>query len=59
MNILHICPPDLSDVAILPCEIQKSHFQQNTVYSTVNTVYYIIAQVSAPLHGKLTLEYVT
>jgi len=23
MTILHICPPHLSDVAILPCEIQK------------------------------------
>jgi len=26
MNTLHICPPQLSDVATLPWEIQKSHF---------------------------------
>ena len=26
MNILHICPPHLSDIATLPWEIQKSHF---------------------------------
>ena len=28
MNILHICPPHLSDVATLPWESQKSHCQQ-------------------------------
>ena len=28
MNILHFCPPDLSDVATLPWEFQESHFQQ-------------------------------
>jgi len=26
MNTLQICPPYLSDIAILPWEIQKSHF---------------------------------
>ena len=26
MNTLHTCPPQLSDVATLPWEIQKSHF---------------------------------
>jgi len=26
MKILHICPPHLSDVAILPWEIQKKSF---------------------------------
>ena len=28
MKILQICPPHLSNVATLPWEIQKSHFQQ-------------------------------
>ena len=28
MKILQACPPHLSDVATLPWEIQKSHFQQ-------------------------------
>ena len=27
MNILQICPPRLSDVATIPWEIQRSHFQ--------------------------------
>jgi len=28
MKISQICPPHLSDVATLPWEIQKSHFQR-------------------------------
>ena len=28
INILQIFPPQLSDVATLPCETPKSHFQQ-------------------------------
>ena len=36
-EMLQICPPHLSDVATLPWEIQKSHFQQYCVLS-VSTV---------------------
>ena len=32
-KILQICPPHLSDVATLPCEIQKCHFQQYYSYT--------------------------
>ena len=32
MKILQVCPPHLSDVATLPWEIQKSHFQQYYSY---------------------------
>jgi len=36
MNTLQICPPHLSDVAILPWEIQKSHL------STLSFIYFIL-----------------
>jgi len=39
MNVLHICPPHLSDVATLPCEIQKSHF--NSIIRSLNTLDYL------------------
>jgi len=32
MKILQICPPNMSSVATLPWEIQKSHFQQYYSY---------------------------
>jgi len=32
MKIIQLCPPHLSDVATLLCEIQKSHFQQYYSY---------------------------
>ena len=35
MNILQIYPPHLSDVAIIPWEIQESHFQQYYSYIRV------------------------
>ena len=35
MNILQIFPPHLSDVAIIPWEIQESHFQQYYSYIRV------------------------
>jgi len=34
MQILHICPPHLSDVATLPWEIEKSHFQHYYSYAS-------------------------
>ena len=42
MKIVQICPPHLPDVATLPWEIQKSHFQQYlyillTIYVCANT----------------------
>jgi len=42
MKILHICPPHLSDVATLPWEIQKSHFQQ--YYSYVLLIVYVTSK---------------
>ena len=41
MKILQICPPHLSDIATLPWEIQKSHFQHIHTYfcHTWDTVY--------------------
>ena len=39
MTVLHICPPYLSDVATLPCEIQRSHFQQ--YYFVIHTSDYL------------------
>jgi len=39
MNVLHKCPPHLSDVATLPCEIQKSHF--NSIIRSLNTLDYL------------------
>ena len=29
VKILHICPPHLSDVATLPWDIQKSHYEKD------------------------------
>ena len=37
MNILQICPPHLSDVATLPGEIQKSHF--NIIIYILHIIY--------------------
>jgi len=42
MKILQICSPHLSDVASLPWEIQKSHFQQ--CYSYVLLIIYVISE---------------
>jgi len=41
---LTFCPPRLSDVAIVPWEIQKSHFQQ--YYSYILLIVYVISQDS-------------
>jgi len=41
-EMLHICPPHLSNVATLPWEIQKSHFQQ--YYSYVILIIYVISE---------------
>ena len=41
-EMLQICPPHLSDVATLPWEIQKSHFQQ--YYSYIILVIYVISE---------------
>jgi len=37
MNTLQICPPQLSDVATLPWEIQKSFF--NTIIHMLQIIY--------------------
>jgi len=42
MKILQVCPPHLSDVATLPWEIQKSHFQQ--YYSHILLIIYVISE---------------
>jgi len=42
MTTLQICPPNLSDVATLPWEIQKSHFRQHYLYNLV--IIYIISE---------------
>ena len=42
MKILQVCPPHLSDVATLPREIQKSHFQR--YYSYVILIICVISQ---------------
>ena len=34
MNTLQICPPHLSDVATLPWDIKKSHFQHYHSYNS-------------------------
>jgi len=39
---LQICPPHLSDVATLPWEIQKSHFQQYNSY--IFLIIYVISE---------------
>jgi len=41
-EILQICPPHVSDVATLPWEIQKSHFQQ--YYSYTLLIIYVISE---------------
>ena len=43
MNILQIYSPHLSDVFTLPCEIQKSHFQQYYPYMLL--IIYVISEV--------------
>jgi len=42
MNILQIYSPHLSDVFTLPCEIQKSHFQQ--YYPYILLIIYVISE---------------
>jgi len=42
MKILYVCPPHLSDVATLPWDIQKSHFQQ--YYSYTHLIIYVISE---------------
>ena len=34
MNALQICPPHLSDIANLPCEVQKSRFWHYYSYTS-------------------------
>jgi len=41
MKILHICPPHLQDVATLPWEIQKSHFQQYYSHTVLLSIYVV------------------
>jgi len=41
-EILQVSPPHLSDVATLPWEIQKSHFQQ--YYSYILLIIYVISE---------------
>jgi len=43
MKILQVCPPHLSDVATVPWEIQKSHFQQprSTSVPKTSTFYFL------------------
>jgi len=42
MKILQVCPPHLSDVATLPREIKKSHFQH--YYSYIILIIYVISE---------------
>jgi len=42
VNVLQISPSHLSDVATLPWEIQKSHFQQ--YYSYIFSDFYVISE---------------
>jgi len=53
MTILQICPPHLSDVATLPWEIQKSHFQQ--YYSYILLI--IIIHLLIPPENVTTLTF--
>jgi len=41
-EILQVSPPHLSDVATLPWEIQKSHFQH--YYSYILLIIYVISE---------------
>jgi len=41
MQILQICPPHLSDVATVPREIPKSHFQQYYSYNSSDNLCYL------------------
>ena len=65
MKILQICPPHLSDVATLPWEIQKSHFQQYYLYILLILRYLLTImgytnprthslQPTCPLHLKMS-----
>jgi len=42
MKILQVCPPHLSDVATLPWEIHKSHFQ--LYYSYILLIIYVVSE---------------
>ena len=42
VKIIQICPLQLSDVATLPWEIQKSHFQQ--YYTYILLIIYVISK---------------
>jgi len=42
MKMLRVCPPHLSDVATLPWEVQKSHFQQCYPYKIL--IIYVISE---------------
>ena len=52
---LQISPPHLSDIATVPWEIQKSHFQQ--YYSYILLIIYIISQENTPPENVTTLTY--
>ena len=52
---LQISPPHLSDIATVPWEIQKSHFQQ--YYSYILLIIYIISQENTPPENFTTLTY--
>ena len=55
MNILHICPPYLSDVATLPWEIQKSHFQRTSDYLRYLRRKQTVTHLSTPPENVTTL----
>ena len=46
MNKLQICPSYLSDVATLPWEIQKGHFQQYCSYTSDYLRYHTRKQIA-------------
>jgi len=48
IDSLYICPPYLYTVATLPCEIQKSHFQQ--YYSYILQIIHVISEKNKLLH---------
>jgi len=54
MNILHICPPHLSDVAAVPWEIQKSRFSKVLFIHTSD--YVIPIQPLAAIGNKTILS---
>ena len=47
-EILQVSPPHLSDVATVPWEIQKSHFQH--YYSYILLITYVISQKQSVIH---------